>query len=258
MPLGRWQLSKLRAIKNPARKSKGDGAEYNPRSELRFVRLENIPIANACHEKRIFEKGEFARKLNPEYYSGVVAESEDMRHKRIVEVYKRCFEATEPRKRPKVLRDFAAHFPNLVLDADWIKELVRRDFATSKFSNDSREVFRAIANGFRSAASTKPREPAFQKSYKLSSIRLFVDKIQGELEKWNEDLERGISLMATIAASATVKAEELAKTYGQLARRDDVRRLTKLLKQGHCYEAAIFIGARVYRVRERDLESRSE
>jgi hypothetical protein len=251
-------LSKRRVGKACARKVEPDGAADNPRPGFRFVRLESIPIVNACHEKKMFEKGEFARKLNPGYYSGMIAESEATRRTRIVEVYKRCFEETDRRTRWKVVRDFAAHFPDLVFDADWIKQLVRRDFTTSSFSNDSTEAFRAIANGFRSAASTKPHEPAIQKAYKLSAIRFFVEKIQEELVSWNRDLDRGIRLTETISASAAEKVNGLAKTYGQLARRDDRQRLTKLLSQGHCYEAAVLIAARVFRVRQRDLQSKPD
>lgn len=234
-----------------------EGAEDNQQRELRFMRLENIPIENAFHEKKIFQEGEFARKLNPKYFSGMIAESENMRRGRIVEVYKRCFEESDPLKRPKVVRDFIAHFPHLAFEADWLKELVRGNAGFPNVADDGKkQILLAIANGFRSVARSTPREPATRKFYKVSGTRMALRTIQDELLRWNRALERDICPKEDIPALAAEKAEELGKTYGRLIRRDDKQRLAKFLEQGHCYEAAVLVASKVFGVRERDLESK--
>src|ERR1035437_4070994 len=257
MPLGRWQLSKPKVSKAHAGKSEVDGTEDNPRPEIRFVRLEDIPIENAFHEKRIFEKGEFERKLNPKYFPCTVIVSDEVSRARITEVFKLCFQEAAPSKRLKVLRDFVAHFPHLVFDADWIKELFRRDSAVSSLSNDDKkEMFRALANGFRSAARGNSREPAVRESYRISGARMVERTIQDQILKWNEALDRPLSTPEEIAVRATEKADEFVKTYPM--RLYDKQRLKKFLEKGHCYEAAVLITSKVFGVRERDLESRTD
>ena len=80
---------------------------------------------------------------------------------------------------------------------------------------------------------------------------------QNELSKWNEALDRAHGEKEWIASRAAEKAEELIKTYSRLGPRDKPR-LTKLLTQGHCYEAAVFIASKVFGVRDRDLEAKSD
>jgi hypothetical protein len=92
-------VPKPQARKGRAPKTEKQGAENKRRQEVRLMRLEHIPIANAFHEKEMFEKGEDARKLNPEHFSGPVAISDETRRERIIEVYKRCFEEADLRAR---------------------------------------------------------------------------------------------------------------------------------------------------------------
>ena len=58
-----------------------------------------------------------------------------------------------------MLRDLAAHFPQLVFEADWIRELIRSTSTTADFSKDGprSQIFRALANGFRAAAKPTAR-----------------------------------------------------------------------------------------------------
>jgi hypothetical protein len=75
---------------------------------ISIVPLEEIPIDDPQHEKTIFEKGEFLRKLNSVYTSdSVVASSNDMTDKRIIEVYRRCFIEAKPNAQTKVLTSFS-------------------------------------------------------------------------------------------------------------------------------------------------------
>lgn len=223
-----------------------------------FTRLENIPIMDAFHEKKVLEKGEDARKLDPKHSSGPVLVSPDVRRKRIIEVYKRCFDESDKLKREKIIRDFAAHFPWLFFDAHWLKELVWTQFALPGYADDrKKEVLLAIANGFRGAANNKKCEPAIQKSYRLHGARIVQRKLYDELTKWNEGLQRSISTKACIAKCAAAKADELANTYQRLLR-GDKQRLATLLQHRRCYKASVFVASRVFGVRARDLQQKPD
>jgi hypothetical protein len=250
-------LSKPLVRKGRARKSKTEGAKDDEHPEVRFMRLENIPIANAFHEKAVFEKGQAERSLNPNYFSGLVAVSKEARRERIVEVYRRCYEESGSFRRLRVIRDFIAHFPHMAFDADWLKELIKNNSAFPRLANDNRnEILLAIANGFRSAASANPRESAIQKAYKIFGVRMTARAIQDDLSTWSESLERPLSTPEEIEARATEKVEELVESYPMSSY--DRQRLKKFLQKGHCYQAANLITSKVFGVRERDLESKSD
>src|SRR5271165_2674269 len=170
MPLGRRQMSELQVREGRARKSEEVGAENGQQQEIRFMRLEDIPIEDALHEKEVFEKGDFAHKLNPKHSSGPVILSDDARRRRIVEVYKRCFQEADLPAGPKVVSDFIAHFPRLIFDADWLKEeLIRVDHTLPDLGDQrkkgKKEILQAIAKGFRRAASSNLRKPATEQYY---------------------------------------------------------------------------------------------
>jgi hypothetical protein len=224
---------------------------------INFMRLEDIPIENASHEKEIFEKGEDLRKLNSARCPGPVVVSGEIRARRIIEVYRRCFEEASQSSRLRVVSDFIAHFPQLAFDADWLKTLLQMPVLFPPVGDNSREaVFGAVANGFRRAA-RRTKEPAIQKSYRISGTRIAARNLQGELSMWSESLDRHHSTPEEIAVRAAEKADEIAKQYRKLGRRAK-QRLTRLLEDGKCYKAAILIAARLFGVRERDLQTSSK
>lgn len=239
----------------PARESEVDG-DSPQRPEM--VRLDGVPIADPWHEKKMFEKGEFARKLNRDYAGTVIVQNEDVNRSRIIEANRQCFNSGySTGSRLKVIRDFAAHFPDLMFDAFWIKELVRRESVEHSFSKAQREVFDAIQTGLRSAAKSQPRESATRKHFRISAAQLVAKETIGpEISKWNKSLQRDSApLLEWIELQAAEKAKELMRTYG-LQGRDARRRLTKFLDQGHCYEAAVLIASELLNVAERDIESK--
>ena len=226
---------------------------------LGFTSLADIPIEDAFHEKLVFEKGESERNLCPQRYPGPILVSADARCQRILEVYKRCFEESDDDTREKVVRDFVAHFPHLSFDADWLSDLVRRQSALPGIANDSKRkrILLAIANGFRRAANTKKRQPAIQKSYHLHAARTVQRAFCDELTRWEVGLERPVSTPEWIAECAASKADELANMYRQLLR-GDKRRLTTLLQLGQCYKASVLLASKVFGVRVRDLQRKSD
>jgi hypothetical protein len=221
---------------------------------INLTRLEDIPIENALHEKETFEKGEDLRKLNSPRCPGPVVVSGEIRARRITEVYQRCFEEADQSSRLRVVSDFIAHFPQLAFDADWLKTLLRMPVLFPPVGDNSREaVFGAVANGFRRAA-RRTKEPAIQRSYRISGTRIAARKLQDELSMWNDSLDRHHSTPQELAVRAAEKADEIAKQYRKLGRREK-QRLTRLLEDGKCYKAAILIAARLFGVRERDLQT---
>lgn len=182
--------------------------------------------------------------------------SPDVRRKRIIEVYKRCFDESDKRQREKVIRDFAGHFPWLIFDADWLKELVWTQCALPGYADDrKKEILLALANGFRGAANNKKADPAVQKSYRLHAARTVRRSFYDGLTKWNAGLERPVSTKECIAKCAAAKVDELANTYRQLS--PDKPRLTRLLTQGQCYKASVLVVSRVLGVRARDLQEKA-
>lgn len=225
--------------------------------EILFTRLEDIPIENARHEKVVFERGEDARKLNPEHCPGPVIVSSEIRSRRVVEVYRRCFEEGARDDRLKVVSDFIAHFPQQAFDADWLKELLRQPVMSPGLGDDTREqVLGAFANGFRRAARGS-KESAIQKSYRISGTRIAAQTLQDELSRWNDGLERHLSTPEEVAARAAEKADEIVKRSWKLGRREK-QRLTTLLECGKCYKAAILIASKLFGVRERDLQTKTD
>lgn len=221
---------------------------------INFTRLENIPIENAFHEKETFEKGEDLRKLNSARSPGPVVVSDEIRARRIIEVYRRCFEQADGNSRLRVVSDFIAHFPQVAYDADWVKTLLRMPVLFPRVGDSTREaVFGAFANGFRRAARGS-KEPSIQRSYRISGTRMAARNLQDELSVWNASLDRHHSTPKELAARAAEKANELATKYCKLGRSGE-QRLTRLLEEGKCYKAAILIAARLFGVRERDLQT---
>jgi len=205
-------LSRQRVGKGSTQKPE-EVCQGKMREEIHFMRLENIPIEDALHEKKIFERGDFERKLNPRHSPGPVIISDDARLRRIIEVYKRCFQEANLPNGLKVVRDFIAHFPRLAFDADWLKEqLFRVDFARPDIGDErKREILSAIAKGFRRAANPNPRASAIKRSYRKSGARMAARTFQDELSKWNEALDRAHGEKEWIASRAAEKAEELIK-----------------------------------------------
>jgi hypothetical protein len=252
-------VSKPKVRKSSAQNSVEVDAKNEQLHELRFTPLSSIPVDNPFHEKEMFEKGEDARKLNPEHCSGPVVVSGDARNRRIVEVYRMCYQAPSKLSRLKVISDFIAHFPHLIFDAAWLKdELTREDYALPDLGNkNKRELLRAISNGFRSATGRTEHKSALQKSYAVTGARMAMENFQRDLLKWNDALERGICLDEDIQIEVDRKANELIDSHWKLGK-PDKQRLKRLLVNGQCYKAALYITSKVFGVRARDLQMKRD
>jgi hypothetical protein len=250
-------LSKSKVNKARAHRSATDGVGGSPfRSQI--IHLNSIPIADPWREKKMFEKGEFARKLNPDYGGAVIAQDEDGNRRRIIEVYRQCFESSDSTgSRLKVIRDFAAYFPDLLFDAYWIKEFIRRESVEIRFSKAQKEVLDAILTGLRAVKSPSGKS-AVQKYFDIAGAQKARQNIQDQLSKWNECFQRDLAHpQEWIAERVAEKADELVQTYSIRGARAK-QRLKGFLELGHCYEAATLIASERFKVPERDLESKLE
>ena len=199
--------------KNKSDNRSAEASENRPVLEIPFTRLEDIPIENSQHEKEMFERGEDARRLNPGRCVGPVVVSTEIRARRIIEVYRRCFQDADQNARLKVVSDFVAHFPRYAFDADWLKEQLTERVMLARLGDAGREkMLSAFANGFRRAAKAR-KEPAIQRSYRISGTRIAARALQDELSDWNDSLERQISTPQEIANRAAGKADEVVRKY---------------------------------------------
>ena len=249
-------MSKPKADKASPQQCGTDGVEDGP-SRPQIVHLNSIPIADPWREKEMFETGEFTRRLNPIYAGAIVAQNEDDLWRRIIEVYRQCFESAEStNSRLKALRDFAAHFPDRIFDAWWIKELVKREHPEHSFSKAQREMLRQIQNGLRSAVDSQPRKSVVQRYFDTAGAQVARENIQNELSEWNEGLQRDLAQPPEwITDRAAEKIDELVQTYSIRGARAK-QRLKGFLERGHCYEAAVLIASQRFKVSEHDLESK--
>ncbi len=223
-----------------------------------FPLLEGIPIDDPQHEKNIFEKGDDLRELNPVHTSGSpVAFSYADMDKRIIEVYRLCFAEATPDGQSGVLSDFVAHFPYLVFEADWVRQLALKNRPPGFTSEERRQTFyAALASGFRSAATNKEKIKASAKQSRLLACREMLKNIQDEISTWDAALERPLSTPPEISKQAAQKAENLIQAYSSKLGPRDKPKLTKMLEKGQAYDAACYTVWKLMGVRERDLQSR--
>jgi hypothetical protein len=217
-------------------------------------------IEDACREKRDCEKDFFRWSTNLSKSlpsgKGITGISIVVFEGRIIEVYRLCYEQSPPKKRERVLRDFAAHFPHVIFEARWLSELVRKShhsgFGEASFQS---KLFAAIANGLRSAA-TATRYDRRKRALKLDAARMFRSKLSQELNCWDRTLQRSLAPQEKwIREYAAKKIRELARKYPQVKQRSQGKLLT-LLEGGKLYEASLLITELTFRVRRRDLQKR--
>ncbi len=226
-------------------------------SALRFTRLEEMPIADPFHEKCLFERGDSERNLYPQNFPGPILCSDEARGQRIIDVYRLCYEArSEQCAREKVIRDFVAHWPRLVFDAVWLKDLIRRFTVTGSTDDSKKGILIAIANGFRGAASDKKREPAVQKAYRVHAAQRLQNQLNDELKRWESGHERRIAdgKDPQWRTDCEAKVKEIARNYSKVGKREKAC-LMKMLQEGRCYDASMLVIASVFGIPVRTLQS---
>jgi hypothetical protein len=237
-----------------------DRATERRASFLRIVpTLHCVPIEDCFTEKRFIEAGEWN-----EYYLHLYGHSslvdglprkisQKALNARIVEVYRFCYRASADAKRERVLASFVAHFPDLIWNADWFTQLARKLAKTGTSGRNSRRarLYRAIANGFKKAADSKPGDPSTPKCL-FWLARMLCDELRLRLSEWKESNDWTHASPEARKGSAGEKAAALSREYPALA--PCVERLANYLEKGQLYRASTFIFSREYGIPERDLQ----
>jgi hypothetical protein len=174
---------------------------------------------------------------------------------RIIEVYRRCYEESPASKQDKVIGDFVALFPALIFEANWLAKLLRWRVASRDYlpNGPTNRLLRALANGFRRAAESSRHRNRHWRHAEVEAARSFRPTLQSRLSEWGRGWERKIPTPEWINEQAAKKAAELVETHPRLM--PHTRRLQEMLARRKYYDASVFIAAKVFGVRERDLES---
>lgn len=223
-------------------------------------RLADLPIEDACHERRLLDLGfnnllrDLAKRIGKR---GVISPEE--RRIRIIEVYRRCYyQETELAKQLAVLSEFVAYFPNLALQADWFREVVSSTSLTPDFSVHRKRynTLLAVAEGFRRAAHPTARLQRQTRIHRLEAARDFRDDIAQQLKTWRSSLHANEALPDWLDGKVAAKVRELVNEYPSLKRCR--HELEGLIRRKRHYKASNKIAASVFRVRTRSLESRAD
>jgi hypothetical protein len=184
-------------------------------------------------------------------------------HARIKEVYRLCFGLSNG-KDVTVLSDFAAHYPELALNCEWLANPIKSSFDLSikypalKSDRDARRrILGALANGFRRAA--RPRLRHKLVAANLAAARLALKKTKEVLREFRDrDVPRRPWLKEQkqqIKCAIREMVNELAPCD---AGHDPIRsKLEALLLQRRFSQAAVKITAKLFHVRERALETKT-
>jgi len=237
--------------------SKRKGPPRNPGSGdyqglVPFADLAKKTIDDPLMEKRLLDQGYecFLQQLclNERVHA------QDLKG-RIIEVYRQCYQ--QDSKNPEsVVTDFVANYPQLAFDAPWLKALVETHAASRDFRRNGprSRLFRAMTTGFRRVANPGPRFNQSMRDARLEAARFALPDIRKDLSEWEATLERSAKPpQEWIKEQAAAKATKLA-AHPRLE--PCKQQLTDLLSQGKHYQAAIFVAAKIYGVRERALQSR--
>jgi hypothetical protein len=175
-------------------------------------------------------------------------------NRRITEIYRLCYEDSDPKKRNKVLREFVVFYPHLVCHAEWVSELVKHDLQMGYCypGKHTCPVLLTIANGFHSAADTTARARRLHRQGRISAAKEFRKSEYERLTIWDKNLDRVNAEAFWLAEAARSKADALIKQYPQLERWHVS--LDQFLVQADLYKASLLIAAEVFSVPERTLD----
>jgi hypothetical protein len=248
------------------KKSEGQEPESDEPAIARWTRLQDIPIEDSLREKTLIEGQGSYRSLYPQ--AGIIVVSPDCNRRRIIEIYRLSYENSDERSQYKVIRDFIAHFPHLIFEADWLRELFIRHVAQTRpefsYNSTGNKLLRTAIDGFRGAAymrggGDKSEIAVFKeqsRKARLSAARFVQHELRNELTKWERSLQRNNATEDWINDRETEKIAELLRKYTKLSPFE--RELKKLLHCRHLYKISIVIASKQFGVRARNLEQKSD
>lgn len=112
--------------------------------------------------------------------------------KRIVEVYRLCFEQATNRKQMEVVRDFVAFHPHLALHSEWLISLLQRQTRFLDFNENSprNRLLRAWADGWQRAANPGRIQRAVTLFSRLRVAREYRREMQATVKELMKEADR--------------------------------------------------------------------
>jgi len=219
----------------------------------------DIPIFDPETEKSAADAGQYYEFLRELFGRGGIAVPAGALEERLSRVYQSCFKKRGGRD-VSVVEDLAAHYPSIVMQAEWITGILRSPLLESFLDPQTGEnrLLKALSIGFRPAA--KP--VGFKWRYRGMG-RMVFPMIKAELESLVTEADlRGLKREGTDEARRRAKAivqtklQEFAKRYSHPGA--DWGEVAELLLQAKPSEAAKVITSRAFHIRKRDLEGMSK
>ncbi|MBI4455087.1 MAG: hypothetical protein HY644_04225 [Acidobacteria bacterium] len=221
--------------------------------EVRLSDLSSLPIEDPFKEKCLLEEPPNLLLIYLMKKGGSGRISAQSFDARVIEIYRLCYEKDPkpPKTRETVVRDFAAHFPHLIFQSSWLRDLIHQWDVTPH--GQTSRILRALANGFRQAATLT----AYKRRVKdrtLDLAHLWRAQIQRNLSDWIDvlDLKNADMNDRLITKQVTAKAGEFVKNNPHLKRHET--RLIELLRERNAYDASILITAKLFTVSQRQLQ----
>jgi len=152
----------------------------------------------------------------------------------------------------------------MVFEAEWLRKLVEQHTYIRELrpGGPRNRFFRALANGFRSAAAPAPRFFRSLRDGAQEVARYIRREISSELQQWERTLDRSMAdhadpmWDAELTQRATAKTAELVQRYPRLKPHQE--RITNLLRKKQHYEASVLIAHKsfdpIFKVSKRALE----
>ena len=257
---GKRPQQKARARKKSA--SQPEAAKERGAASPATVALQNLatepPIVEPLKEKHLIEKSgeaawlKYLRKRTG--HSGIAFDPEQARD-RICELYRLCY-THAGKKKLDVVRDFMAFYPDLGFSSRWLAELMK-PYSLASFLEEStgkNRLLQALSKGLRRAADPTPRMRRAIRVTRVNAAQHFQKEMQGELEQFLKDLPFGEATLDWISERVQEKVNKLVETYPKLS--NVSQELKKLLERRQAYKASVLIAAKLFGVRQRNLQSK--
>jgi hypothetical protein len=172
--------------------------------------------------------------------------------KRIAEIYRLCF-LNSGSSDASIVGDFAAHFPGLVFQCEWVRKLVAECARVRHVDENARRLLLAIASGFRRAGA-KPNWERLTRTARIQAARDAQKELRRILATWVRECQPSQAVSGWWREKVNEKVLGICRAYSRFPE-DAKPRLKELLEKKRTYEASVLIAARTFNVRERDLQT---
>lgn len=251
------KLRSSRKSKAPltAEKEMAQRAPSAPNSSVVALRSNPFwpPIKDAAKEKEIVEKkgrGAWELWLMKETQATTFAIAPADIELRLCEVYGLCFE-NSGRRDMSILNDFVAHHPALVFRCTWVEQLVRNSAYVRHFEPQARRILQALGSGFRRAGAERDLSRLHLPG-KIAAAHEVQKKLAEELTGFLKKFDSNNAEQTWRLEELESKVQEIIRAYPSVV--STKQKLRGYLEGNQAYKASILIAAKIFHVRERDLQ----